>query len=117
MIETRDRLALPIEVSDRPFSREYWFYLPFMGSGRSGLIPSLQVFKQLGGRPPGEMPRQPRPPSGENPHTNVYRRLLDDFVRQVRGVAEVSAPVEQVGLAQLVEAAYQSTETGREGDL
>jgi len=107
MIGTRDRL----------FSREDWFYLPFMGSGRSGLISPLQVFKQLGGRPPDEMPRQPRPSSGENPHTNVYRRLLDDFVRQDRGVAEVSAPVEQVGLAQLVEAAYRSTETGREGDL
>jgi hypothetical protein len=117
MIEIRDGLALSIEVSDRFFSREDWFYLPCMGSGRSGLIPTLQVFKQLGGRPPEEVPRQPRPSSGENPHTNVYRRRLDDFVLQVRGVAEVSAPVEQVGLAQLVEAAYRLTETGREADL
>jgi hypothetical protein len=111
MIEIRDGLALSIEVSDRFFSREDWFYLPCMGSGRSGLIPPL------GGRPPEEVPRQPRPSSGENPHTNVYRRRLDDFVLQVRGVAEVSAPVEQVGLAQLVEAAYRLTETGREADL
>jgi hypothetical protein len=32
-------------------------------------------------------------------------------------VGEVSAPVEQVGLMRIVEAAYRSAETGREVDL
>lgn len=62
-------------------------------------------------------PRQPRPRGGENAYTNAYRRLLDDFVRRVSGVGEVSVPVEQVGLMRIIEAAYRSAEAGREVEV
>jgi hypothetical protein len=117
MSKTRDGLTLSIEVSNRLFSGEDRFYLPPMGSEESELPSSLQIFKQLGECPRDETPRQPRPSGGENPHKNAYRRLREDFVRQVPGVGELSALAEQVGLMRIVEAAYRPTEMRREEDL
>ena len=54
---------------------------------------------------------------GENPYTNAYRRLLDDFVQSVSGRREVALPYEQVALMELIEAAYRAAETGREVEL
>jgi hypothetical protein len=117
MIKTRDGLTLSIEVSNRLFSGEDRFYLPLMGSEGSGLLSPLKIFKQLVGCPRDETPRHPRPSGGENPYTNAYRRLRDDFVRQVPGVGELSALAEQVGLMRIVEAAYRPTEMAIEVDL
>ncbi len=62
-------------------------------------------------------PRQPRPRGGENPYTNAYRRLLDDFVRKASGRAEIDLPGEQPALMALVEAAYEAASTGCEVTL
>jgi predicted dehydrogenase len=75
------------------------------------------VFKQLGGRPIEVTPRQPRPQGGENPYTNAYRRLLDDFVQSVAGRSDAELPREQVALMSFIEAAYRSAEAGREVEL
>jgi len=116
-LETVEGLALTLEVSNRFFSGEDRFYVRVMGSEGSGLVPPFEVFKQLGGRPMDVTPRQPKPRGGENPYTNAYRRLLDDFVRRVSGYSEVVLPTEQQQLMSLIEAAYKSAQIGREVEL
>lgn len=117
MLETVTGVSMTIEVSNRLFASDDRFYLRVMGSEGSGAFPPLEVYKLLGGRPMDVTPRQPRPSGGENPYTNAYRRLLDDFVRRASGVGDVAAPVEQVGLMRVIEAAYRSAEIGREVDV
>jgi predicted dehydrogenase len=114
MAETADGIALTLEVSNRLFAGEDRYYARVMGTEGSGSLPPLEVFKQLGGRPIDVTPRQPRPQGGENPYTNAYRRLLDDFVQSVAGRSHSELLREQVGLMRLIEAAYRSAETGRE---
>jgi predicted dehydrogenase len=114
MAETADGIALTLEVSSRLFAGEDRYYARVMGMEGSGSLPPLEVFKQLGGRPIEVTPRQPRPRGGENPYTNAYRRLLDDFVQSVKGRSEVELPREQVELMALIEAAYAAAASGRE---
>lgn len=114
MAETTEGAALTLEVSNRLFAGEDRYYARVMGSEGSGSLPPLEVFKQLGGRPIDVTPRQPKPRGGENPYTNAYRRLLDDFIRRVSGTAEADLPREQPALMRLIEAAYRAAETGRE---
>ena len=117
MAETADGVALTLEVSNRLFAGEDRYYARVMGTEGSGSLPPLEVFKQLGGRPIEVTPRQPRPQGGENPYTNAYRRLLDDFVQSVAGRSDAELPREQVGLMALIEAAYRSAKAGREVEL
>jgi predicted dehydrogenase len=117
LLETVSGVSLTLEVSNRLFGGEDRYYVRVMGSDGTGRFPPLEVYKQLGGRPMEVTPRQPRPRGGENAYTNAYRRLLDDFVRRVSGVGEVSVPAGQVGLMRIIEAAYRSAETGREIEL
>jgi predicted dehydrogenase len=117
MVETRDHIAISLEVSNRFFSGDDRYYVRVMGRDGTGSLPPLEIFKQLGGRPIEVTPRQPKPRGGENPYMNAYRRLLDDFVRRVSGVGEATIPHEQVRLMALVEAAYRSAESGRQIEL
>ena len=117
MAETADGVALTLEVSNRLFAGEDRYYARVMGIEGSGSLPPLEVFKQLGGRPIEVTPRQPRPQGGENPYTNAYRRLLDDFVQSVAGRSDAEPPREQVALMALIEAAYRSAAAGREVEL
>lgn len=117
MIETQDGVALTLNVSNRLFAGEDRYYVRVMGSEGTGSLPPLEVFKQLGGRATDVTPRQPKPRGGENPYTNAYRRLLDDFVRCVAGLSDVTLPREQVQVMALVEAAYRAAETGREVEV
>jgi len=114
MAETADGIALTLEVSNRLFAGEDRYYARVMGTEGSGSLPPLEVFKQLGGRPIDVTPRQPRPQGGENPYTNAYRRLLDDFVQSVAGRSDAELPREQVALMGLIEAAYHSAAEERE---
>jgi predicted dehydrogenase len=117
MAESADGIALTLEVSNRLFAGEDRYYARVMGTEGSGSLPPLEVFKQLGGRPIEVTPRQPRPQGGENPYTNAYRRLLDDFVQSVAGRSDAELPLEQVALMGFIEAAYRSAELGREVEL
>lgn len=117
LLQTEDGTAVTLEVSSRLFASEDRYYLRVMGDEGSASLPPLEIFKQVGGRPIEVTPRQPRPRGGENPYTNAYRRLLDDFVRQIRGLRDITIPEEQVGLMTLIEAAYRSAEEGREVEL
>ncbi|MDX1493736.1 MAG: Gfo/Idh/MocA family oxidoreductase [Longimicrobiales bacterium] len=117
LMETEDGIAMTMEVSNRLFAAEDRFYVRVMGTEGSGSLPPLEVFRQVGGRPMDVTPRQPKPRGGENPYTNAYRRLLDDFVRQITGLRDVSVPAEQVELMAIIEAAYRSAEEGREVDV
>jgi predicted dehydrogenase len=117
MAETEDGIALSLEVSNRLFAADDRYFARVMGTEGSGSLPPLEVYKQLGGRPIEVTPRQPRPSGGENPYTNAYRRLLDDFVQSVAGRSAVALPHEQVALMALIEAAYLAAETGREVEL
>lgn len=117
LFETEDRTAMTLEVSSRLFASEDRYYLRVMGNEGSGSLPPLEVYKQVGGRPMEVTPRQPKPRGGENPYTNAYRRLLDDFVRQITGLRDIAVPEEQVGLMALIEAAYRSAEEGREIEI
>jgi predicted dehydrogenase len=117
MLETTSGIALTLEVSNRLFAGDDRFYVRAMGSDGAGRFPPLEVYKRLGGRPMEVTPRQPQPRGGENAYTNAYRRLIDDFVRRVSGVGDVSVPVEQIGVMRIIEAAYRSADTGREVEL
>lgn len=117
MAETTDGAALTLEVSNRLFAGEDRYYARVMGTEGSGSLPPLEVYTQLGGRPIDVTPRQPKPRGGENPYTNAYRRLLDDFVRRILGKAEAELPVEQPALMGVIEAAYLAARTGREVTL
>jgi predicted dehydrogenase len=114
MAEAEGGMALTLEVSNRLFASEDRFYLRALGREGSGALPPLKVFRQLGGRPLEVTPRQPTPRGGENPYTNAYRRLLDEFVRAVQGRVDVPVPREQVEVLRLVEAAYEAASSGRE---
>lgn len=117
MAESADAIALTLEVSNRLFADEDRYYARVMGTEGSGSLPPLEVFKQLGGRPIEVTPRQPKPRGGENPYTNAYRRLLDDFVRSIAGRGESQLPHEQRALMGLIEAAYRAAEAGKEIEL
>ena len=117
MAETEGGLALSLEVSNRLFAADDRYFARVMGTEGSGSLPPLEVYKQLGGRPIDVTPRQPKPSGGENPYTNAYRRLLDDFVQSVAGRSDAAVPHEQVALMRLIEAAYESSEAGHEVDL
>lgn len=117
MAETEGGIALSLEVSNRLFAADDRYFARIMGTEGSGSLPPLEVYQQLGGRPIEVTPRQPRPSGGENPYTNAYRRLLDDFVQSVAGRSEVALPHEQVALMQLIEAAYHAADAGREVEL
>jgi predicted dehydrogenase len=110
-------VALSLEVSNRLFAGEDRYYARIMGTEGSGSLPPLEVFRQVGGRPMDVTPRQPKPRGGENPYTNAYRRLLDDFVRSVAGIAEAELPREQEALMAVIEAAYAAASAGRELEL
>ena len=117
LAESEDGVALSLEVSNRLFAGDDRYFARVMGTEGSGSLPPLEVYKQLGGRPIEVTPRQPRPSGGENPYTNAYRRLLDDFVQSVAGRSAVALPYEQVALMELIEAAYRAAELGREVEL
>ena len=112
MFESEQGVTFSLEVSNRLFAGEDRYYVRVMGTEGSGSLPPLEVYKQLGGRPLEVTPRQPRPRGGENPFTNAYRRLIDQFVRGVAGRHEIEVPEEQVALMRLIEAAYESAEAG-----
>ena len=117
MAEGESGLAFSLHVTSRLFASEDRTFAQVLGTEGSGSLPPLEVFKQLGGRPLDVTPRQPRPQGGENPYTNAYRRLLDEFVRGAAGRSDVPLPEEQVALASLVEAAYRAAEMGTEVEL
>lgn len=117
MAETESGAVLTLEVTNRLFAGEDRYHARVLGTEGSGSLPPLEVFKQVGGRPMEVTPRQPRPRGGENPYTNAYRRLLDDFVRSIDGTTDAELPREQVALMRLIEAAYRAAETGREVEL
>lgn len=112
MLVTATGVALQIEVSTNYFADGDRHYVRVMGSDGSGSLPPLEVQKQLGGRPMDVTPEQPS--ERENPYTSAYRRQLDHFVRAANGEADAPLPTEQVGLMDVVEAAYRSAGRGRE---
>ena len=114
MAETTDGAVISVEVTNRLYAGEDRYRARVMGTEGSGSIPPLKVFKLLGGRPQDITPRQPTPRGGENPYTNAYRRLLDDFVRRVKGTVEAPLPDEQAELMTLIRAAYEAADSGRE---
>ena len=110
-------IALSVEVSWNLFAEADRHHCRVMGTEGSGSLPPLDIHKQLGGRPRDVTPRQPKARGGEGRYQNAYRRLLDQFVRVVRGKADVPAPVEQIQLMEVVVAAYRSAREGREIQL
>ena len=117
MFDSVDGIAFTVEVSNRLFAGEDRYYARVMGVEGSGSLPPLEVHKQLGGRPIDVTPRQPKPRGGENPYTNAYRRLLDQFVREASGRSNPECPDDQIQLLRLIEAAYESAEGGGEVSL
>jgi predicted dehydrogenase len=110
-------VAFSVEVSWSLFAEQDRHYARVMGTEGSGLLPPLEVHKQLGGRPINVTPRQPRPRGGENRFTNSYRRLLDQFLRTVADETDQPPPTEQIMLMDVIAAAYRSAREGREISL
>jgi predicted dehydrogenase len=87
-------------------------FLHLLGSSGSGSLAPLTVFKDLDSGLANVTPQLPA--SRENPYTASYREELRHFVEVVKGERKASAPVEQVQLMRLVQAAYRSAEEGKE---
>lgn len=111
---TESGISLVVEVSSSYFGEADVRRVRIMGHEGSGSLPPLSVHKQLGGRPLDVTPRSPQTRGGEDRYTNSYRRVLDHFLRAIRGEAELAPPTEQVQLMELIEAAYRSIEEDRE---
>ncbi|HEX6041518.1 Gfo/Idh/MocA family oxidoreductase [Longimicrobium sp.] len=87
-------------------------YLNLMGSGGSGSLSPLAVFKDM---PAGLVDVTPQvPATRENLFTASYRNELAQFVEAVRGDRVVQSPREHLVLMRLVEAAYRSAQERRE---
>lgn len=87
-------------------------FLHVVGSSGSGSLAPLTVFKEMESGLMNLTP--PVSPGRENLYTASYRRELQHFVEAARGDREVAAPLEQITLMRIVEAAYASAEAGRE---
>jgi predicted dehydrogenase len=107
-------IAFSVEVSWKFFADADRHYARVMGREGSAQLLPLEVSKKVGGRPMDITPRQPTPRGGENPFKNAHRRLLDQFVRSIRGTCDVELPREQAQLMTVIEAAYRSAEEGAE---
>ncbi len=90
-------------------------YLHLLGSGGSGSLSPLAVFKQM---PAGLVEVTPQIPAArENLFTASYRNELSHFVDVVRGERTPDPPREHLVLMRLVEAAYRSATERREIEL
>ncbi len=90
-------------------------YLHLLGSGGSGSLSPLAVFKQM---PAGLVEVTPQIPAArENLFTASYRNELSQFVDVVRGERTPDSPKEHLVLMRLVEAAYRSATERREIEL
>jgi predicted dehydrogenase len=114
LMVSEDGTAFSVEVGWNLFADEDRHYARVMGSEGSGQLLPLEVSKMVGGRPMDITPRQPTPRGGENSFTNAHRRLLDHFVRSIRGTCDLDLPRGQVQLMAVIEAAYRSGREARE---
>ena len=90
-------------------------FLNLLGSGGSGSLSPLAVFKEM---PAGLVEVTPSiPASRENAFTASYRNELARFVDVVRGESTPDAPREHLVLMRLAEAAYRSAAERREIEL
>jgi predicted dehydrogenase len=90
-------------------------YLHLLGSGGSGSLAPLAVFKQM---PAGLVEVTPQIPAArENLFTASYRNELSQFVDVVRGERTPDPAKEHLVLMRLVEAAYRSATERREIEL
>jgi predicted dehydrogenase len=115
--ETDTGVAIGIQVSWSFFAGDDYHFSRVLGTEGSGLLPPLQIYKQLGGRPLDVTPRQPVPRGNENAYTNAYRRGIDHFLRVAAGQGESPFPSEQARLMALISAAYRSAKEGREVEV
>ena len=109
-----DRL-INLEVTWSLISRRDRQFLHVLGTGGSGTLSPLQVYRQMD---TGLVDVAPSlAPATENLFTASYRNELQYFVEMARGDKPADAPAEHVSLMQVMEAAYRSAEEGREIDL
>lgn len=87
-------------------------YVHVLGSGGSGSLGPLKVYKELDSGLTDVTPQLA--PGRENQYTASYRQELAAFLDVVRGEQENRTPREQVTLMSVTEAAYRSAETGAE---
>ena len=107
--------VINLEVTWALVSRRDRQFLHVLGSGGSGSLSPLQVFRQMD---TGMVEVAPALPAGtENLFTASYRNQLQYFVEAVRGEKRLEPPAEHVRLMRIMEAAYRSAEEGREIDL
>ena len=106
--------AISLSASWRYHALEDHHRVDVLGSEGAAHLSPLAIYKQVGGRTVDATPRQPIPRGGEDHFTNGYRRLLDEFVRVVAGTARARSLDDQITLMRLIEAAYESAESGCE---
>jgi predicted dehydrogenase len=87
-------------------------FLSLLGSMGSAALSPLDVTKELDGELHDVTPQLSA--SRENPFTASYRQEMANFAEIVRGEKAATAPVEQVTLLKVLEAAYRSDEEGRD---
>ncbi|MEO6443772.1 MAG: Gfo/Idh/MocA family oxidoreductase, partial [Gemmatimonadaceae bacterium] len=90
---------------------ERWWFETLHERGSSRLAP-LRVVKELNGRPVDVSPTGAA--ARESAFTQSYRAELNHFVSVVREEVEYEPPADQVTVHRIVEAAYKSSEEGKE---
>jgi predicted dehydrogenase len=107
--------ALNLECTWNLLAQRDRQYLHLLGSGGSGSLSPLAVFKEM---PAGLVEVTPQIPAArENLFTASYRNELAQFVETVRGERRAEPPREHLVLMRLVEAAYRSAQERREIEL
>ncbi|HEX8907114.1 MAG TPA: hypothetical protein VF771_19845, partial [Longimicrobiaceae bacterium] len=90
-------------------------FMHLLGTGGSGSLSPLQVFRQMDSGLVDVAPSLP--PGTENIFTASYRNELQHFVEVARGEQMLRAPDEHVRLMRIMDAAFRSAAEGREIDL
>jgi predicted dehydrogenase len=109
-----DRL-INLEVTWSLIARRDRQFMHLLGTGGSGSLAPLQVFRQMDSGLVDVAPSLP--PATESVFTASYRNELQHFVEVVRGERTVGAPREHVRLMRIMDAAYRSATEGLEIDL
>ncbi|MBD3223220.1 MAG: hypothetical protein GF313_00710 [Caldithrix sp.] len=113
IIRTTDDITFTIEVSWRMHTDKDLVYSHFFGNKGSAYLNPLRVQKELHGKLVNVTPFE------ENTHRDryirAYEKEIDHFIRVVRGHVQNQSTVQDaINAMQIIDALYQSAETGQE---
>src|SRR5690606_19704569 len=108
LLELEGDRVISLEVTWALLAERERQYLQVIGTGGSGSLPPIRVFKDTES---GLLDLSPQlTQSRENQFTASYRQELAHFVEAVRNQGAIETPAEHATLMRIVDAAYRSAE-------